>query len=422
MTEIKPIKDINATVIVPGSKSYTQRALIIAALAQGRSFLQNALIAEDTVYVMEALRSLGSEITTTEGSITVNGTGGQIRNPGREIYLGNNGTAMRLLTGLVALGKGTFTLTGSPRLCQRPIQPLLDALTTMGVDCRSKNKGGYPPLVVSANGLRGGTVTLTDIESSQYISSLLICAPFAENDTVIELQGPIPSLPYVDMTAAVMRAFGVEVGKQHDHRYVVESGQQYTGKRYPIEGDCSSASYFFLAAALCQGRVRVQPINPRTLQGDIELLTIMERIGCTVIRGEDWVEVVGGTLASGEYTFDLGAMPDMVPTLAVLAAVRPGRTIITNVSHLRIKESDRLAALTAELNKTGVRATEREDGLVIEGDIPHGAAIATYNDHRIAMSFAVLGLAIPGIRIQDAGCVDKSFPGFWGELKRLYGR
>jgi 3-phosphoshikimate 1-carboxyvinyltransferase len=420
VTEIKPIQGIDATVTVPGSKSYTQRALIIAALAQGRSFLQNPLIAEDTGYVMEALRSLGADIRTRKGDITISGTGGQITNPGREISLGNNGTAMRLLTGLVAVGKGTFTLTGSPRLCQRPIQPLLDALTTMGVAIRSKGKDGCPPVVVSANGLRGGRVTLKDIESSQYISSLLICAPFAEHDTVIELQGPIPSLPYVAMTTAVMRAFGVEVARQTRRRYLVKASQQYTGSSYLIEGDCSSASYFFLAAALCKGRVRVQHINPGTLQGDIELLTIMERIGCTVIRGEDWVEVRGGQLASGEYTFDLGAMPDMVPTLAVLAAVRPGRTTITNVSHLRIKESDRLAALTAELNKIGVRAKEREDGLVIEGDTPHGAAIATYNDHRIAMSFAVLGLAIPGIRIQDTGCVDKSFPGFWGELKRLY--
>ena len=323
MTEIKPIKGINATVRVPGSKSYTQRALIIAALAQGRSFLQNALIAEDTVYLMEALRSLGSDIRNRQGDITISGTGGRIKNPEKEIFVGNNGTAMRLLTGLVALGEGTFTLTGSPRLCQRPIQPLLDALTTMGVDISSKEKDGCPPVVVSANGLRGGTVTLTDIESSQYISSLLICAPYAENDTVIELQGPIPSLPYVAMTAAVMQAFGVEVVRQTHRRYLVKTGQQYTGSSYLIEGDCSSASYFFLAAALCQGRVRVQPINPRTLQGDIELLTIMERIGCSVIRGEDWVEVRGGQLASGEYTFDLGAMPDMVPTLAVLAAVRP---------------------------------------------------------------------------------------------------
>jgi 3-phosphoshikimate 1-carboxyvinyltransferase len=223
------------------------------------------------------------------------------------------------------------------------------------------------------------------------------------------------------VTIDAMKQFGVEVSKKDHHCYVVPSGQRYKGRRCHIEGDCSSASYFFLAAALCKGKVRVRHINPRTLQGDIGILPIMERLGCTVIRGEDWVEVKGGSLASGEYTFDMGAMPDMVPTLAVLAAVRPGRTIITNCSHLRLKESNRLQALATELNKTGVRVEERADGLVIEGDNPRGAEIETYNDHRIAMSFAVLGLAIPGIDIKDESCVDKSFPGFWAELQRLYG-
>jgi 3-phosphoshikimate 1-carboxyvinyltransferase len=420
--EIKPIRGINAAITVPGSKSYTQRALIMASLAEGRSVLQNALIAEDTGYLMEALRSLGSEIAVQEGVITITGTGGHLSNPRGEIYLGNNGTAMRLLTGVIPLGTGTFTLTGSPRLCQRPIKPLLDALIAMGVEARSKGEDGHPPVIIHAHGLQGGNVTLRDIESSQYISALLINAPLAESDTTIELSGNIPSLPYVDMTIEVMKAFGVEVARQTRRRYRVKSGQKYRGSRFRIEGDCSSASYFFLAAALCKGRVRVRDINPQTLQGDIGVLPIMERLGCTVIRGEDWVEVVGGALPIGEYAFDLGTMPDMVPTLAALAAVRPGRTIITNVAHLRAKESNRLEALATELKKIGVRAEERPDGLVIEGDTPHGAEIETYHDHRIAMSFAALGLAVPGIRIQDETCVDKSFPGFWAELQKLYGR
>ena len=420
MKEIKPLQGIDATVSVPGSKSYTQRSLIIAALADGSSCLHNPLIAEDTGYVIEALRSLGAEIRTEDGDITISGTGGHLKNPGKDIYLGNNGTAMRLLTGVVALGRGSFTLTGSPRLCQRPIKPLLDALTSLGVDARSKGNNGYPPVVVHANGLRGGTVMFTDIESSQYVSAMLICAPFAESDTAIELQGTVPSLPYVDMTVDAMKAFGVKVTTEGPVRYVVKSGQHYKGKLYPIEGDCSSASYFFLAAALGKGRVRVQHINPGTLQGDINFLTILERLGCTVIKGKDWIEVVGDQLPPGEFTFDLGNMPDMVPTLAGLGAVRPGRTIIENVPHLRTKESDRLAALAAELRKVGVQAEETDDGLVIEGNTPHGAGIETYNDHRIAMSFAVLGLVIPGIRIQNAGCVDKSFPGFWDELEILY--
>jgi len=418
--EIKPITHLKATVTVPGSKSYTQRALIIAALAEGESVLQNALIAEDTHYMMEALKALGAEIQVTGQEVIVKGTGGLLRNPRDEIYLGNNGTAMRLLTGVVALGRGPVTLTGSPRLCQRPIKPLLDALATMGVDAQTQNTDGCPPLTVNAHGLQGGQVAFADIESSQYVSAMLVCAPYAQNDTVIEIRGHIPSLPYVAMTVDVMEAFGVTVDHEAPSRYGVTSGRYYQARSYSIEGDCSSASYFFLAAALCKGTVRVEHINPRTLQGDIGILPLMEGLGCRVAKGEDWVEVTGDTLVSGEYTFDMGGMPDMVPTLAALAAVRPGRTVITNVFHLRIKESDRLAALTTELKKMGVRAEEREDGLIIAGDSPHGAEIETYNDHRIAMSFACLGLVVPGIRIKDAGCVDKSFPGFWDEFKTLY--
>jgi len=419
MMEIKPIKHLNATVKVPGSKSYTQRALIIGALAKGRSFLRGALLSEDTECLIEALGSLGSEISNKDGDIIINGTSGNITNPGRKVYLGNNGTAMRFLTGLVSLGKGVFTLAGDPRLCERPIKPLLDALKVLGVDARSKNGRGSPPVVVHAKGLRGGRVTLADIDSSQYVSSLLICAPFGEKDTVLELQGHIPSLPYIDMTMEVMKEFGVEVTKESPSRYSVKSAQRYEGKRYRIEGDVSSASYFFLAAALCRGRVRVQNINPRTLQGDIKFLPIMERLGCTVIRKDDWVEVVGGELTLGEYIFDLGDMPDMVPTLSILAAVRPGRTIIKNVSHLRMKESNRLEALVTELKKVGVLAEERDDGLVIDGNRPRGAEIETYGDHRIAMSFAMLGLATPGIRIKERDCVNKSFPGFWEGLKKM---
>jgi 3-phosphoshikimate 1-carboxyvinyltransferase len=418
--EIKPITGIKASVSAPGSKSYTQRALIVAALAQGDSILHNALLSEDTAYLTDALKAMGAEIATQGTDMIVKGTAGNLKDPGQAIYLGNNGTAMRLLTGIAALGTGTITLTGSSRLCERPIKPLITALQTIGVDAEEYGANGLPPVVVRARRPRGGTVTLADIESSQYISSLLLCAPFADNDTVIELAGEIPSLPYVAMTVAVMEAFGVTVEHDRPEHYVVKSGQQYYALNYEIEGDYSSASYFFLAAAVTRGKVRVQRLNPETLQGDRGFLPLLELLGCQVTTGKDWVEVEGGELASGDYTFNLGAMPDMVPTLAALAAVRPGRTVISHVLHLRAKESNRLEALVTELKKVGVGAEETVDGLWIEGGVPHGAVIETYHDHRIAMSFAVLGLAVSGIKIQDAGCVAKSFPAFWDELERLY--
>ncbi len=420
--EIRPVHHLDATVEVPGSKSYTQRALIIAALAEGRSTISRVLLSEDTRYLMEALRVLGIEILTSGNDVVIQGTGGKIRNPGQAIYLGNNGTALRFLTTMVSLGKGEFLLEGSSRLRERPLKPLLDALKTLGVPSHSRDNKGYPPVRIDAQGLRGGSVAFTDVESSQYISSLLIGAPYAAEDIEITLQGSTVSEPYIEMTLHIMERFGAEIERGDKNRFKVKSGRNYAGQEYIVEGDASSASYFFLAAALCRGRVRVMNINPESLQGDIKFLNIMEGVGCSIVRGDSWVDVIGGPLHGGDVVFDMGNMPDMVPTLAVLAAFRQGRTSITNVSHLRLKESDRIAALVNELHRIGVNAKERDDGLVIEGGKPHGAEIETYNDHRIAMSFAIAGLAIPKMKIQDKLCVGKSFPGFWDELQKLYGR
>jgi len=419
--EIRPVHHLDATVEVPGSKSYTQRALIIAALAEGRSTISRVLLSEDTRYLMEALRVLGIEILTSGNDVVIQGTGGKIRNPGQAIYLGNNGTALRFLTTMVSLGKGEFLLEGSSRLRERPLKPLLDALKTLGVPSHSRDNKGYPPVRIDAQGLRGGSVAFTDVESSQYISSLLIGAPYAAEDIEITLQGSTVSEPYIEMTLHIMERFGAEIERGDKNRFKVKSGRNYAGQEYIVEGDASSASYFFLAAALCRGRVRVMNINPESLQGDIKFLNIMEGVGCSIVRGDSWVDVIGGPLHGGDVVFDMGNMPDMVPTLAVLAAFRQGRTSITNVSHLRLKESDRIAALVNELHRIGVNAKERDDGLVIEGGKPHGAEIETYNDHRIAMSFAIAGLAVPKMKIQDKLCVGKSFPGFWDELKKLYG-
>lgn len=419
--EIKPLPHpLEATVIMPGSKSHTQRALILAAIAAGESILKNPLVSEDTAYLISALKSLGTDIRSRDGDLYIAGVGGHLADPGKELFLGNNGTAMRILTGLVAIGPGTFTLTGGERLRERPLEPLLEALRKLGVDVRGRDREGYPPVLVRTSGLRGGKVILRDIESSQYISALLVSAPYAASDTHIELAGRVPSLPYVNMTIAAMKEFGVEVQTTTLCHYRVKGNQCYRGVSCRIEGDVSSASYFFLAAALCPGKIGIENVNPRSLQGDIGFLSLLEDSGCFVNRKGNGVELTGRPQPGGDLVFDLKDMPDMVPTLAILSALRTGRTVIADVAHLRLKESDRLAAVATELRKTGIQVEERQDSLIITGGQPRGAEIETYNDHRIAMSFAIMGLAVPGMRIKNPACVDKSFPGFWKELDKLY--
>jgi 3-phosphoshikimate 1-carboxyvinyltransferase len=418
--EIRPQKRVKAEVLVPGSKSYTQRALVIASLAEGNSILRNTLVSEDTQYLVEALRLLGAGIVASDRDLIVTGTGGRIRAPEREISLGNNGTAMRFLVGVAALGSGDITLTGDPRLCERPVRPLLEGIGSLGVSSTCRVSEGLPPVTIHGGPLHGGQVVFQDIESSQYVSSILIAAPYAAGDVEIEIRGSVVSRPYVEMTQAVMKFFGIAVEKRDENHFSVKGGQRYRACRYLVEGDLSSASYFFLAAAICGGTVRVANTNFWTHQGDVRLLRTLKELGCTIAATDQWIEVSGGKLTGGDFTVSMEDIPDMVPTLAVLAAFRPGRTVIRNVAHLRIKESNRLEALVREIAKTGIRAEELEDGIAITGGTPRGAEIETYNDHRIAMSFAVMGLAVPGMRIRNPGCVRKSFPGFWDEFNKLY--
>lgn len=419
MIEISPMGHLHAVVRVPGSKSYTQRALTAAALASGTSRLKKALLSEDTRHLMTALKTLGAEIRVEDDDLIVRGTGGRIDAAERELFVGHNGTALRFLMVLASLGTGGYTVTGEPRLRERPLQPLLKALESLGVVLYTKDGRGYPPVRIAASGLGGGQVFFRDAESSQYASALLLGAPCAKGDVHIRLEGRTVSQPYIDMTVEVMRAFGAIVKTEEGRYYHVPGKQRYQGREYTVDGDASSASYFFLAAALCGGTVTVMNMNPQSCQGDLKLLDLLEKIGCTVRRGDAWINVTGQALHEGEFYFDMGAMPDMAPTLAVLAAFRPGRTVIGNCAHLRIKESDRIVALVTELKRIGVAARETPDGLIIDGGRPRGAQIETYNDHRIAMSFAVAGLAVPGMRIADEQCVGKSFPGFWETLGRL---
>lgn len=417
--EIHPIQNLDAAVAVPGSKSYTQRALVTASLAAGRSILRNVLLSEDTARFIDALRALGVNITVADGNIDIEGVGGILAAPAKSIYLGNNGTAMRFLVSVASLARGGVMLSGDERLCERPIRPLMTYLSTLGVSYKYLNQEGFPPVEIRASGLKGGLLKIKNTESSQYISSLLLAAPYADEAITLSLEGEIVSRPYIDLTLQVMGDFGVDVAESEPGVYTIPAGLGYRGRDYTIEGDASSASYFFLAAMLCRGVVRVHNMNPRSRQGDLKMLNLLEDWGGEILRGDNWIEVRGRKLIKGNLAVDMGDMPDMVPTVAVLAAFREGITEISRVAHLRIKESNRLAALVTELGRLGIAAREEEDRLIITGGRPHGAAIKTYNDHRIAMSFAVAGLVVPGITIENPRCVDKSFPEFWQIFDQL---
>lgn len=419
MKRITPINEINAVVSVPGSKSYTQRALITASLASGRSVLRNALISEDTDYLMEALSSLGAGIAVHGNDIEVEGTGGRVVAPSSALYLGNNGTGLRFLVGMVSMGHGTFVLDGSPRMRQRPIQPLVDALNRIGVEAFCVDGTGCPPVQVEAAGLPGGETRLDTALSSQYVSSLLLAAPYAEKDIEIGASTLIPSWPYVELTLDVMAQFGIAVEDFDKKRFRVRAPQTYQAKEYVIEGDVSSATYFMAAAAIIGRSVRVSNINGNSLQGDLRFLEILDTMGCGVSASEEGVEITGPLSNHEDLAFDLNDAPDMVPALAVVSAFRRGKTTLQNILHLRVKESDRVSALTNELQKIGARAEKTADGMVIHGIATHGAEIECYNDHRIAMSFAIAGLAIEGITIKDPDCVKKSFPDFWEKLDAL---
>ena len=418
MIEIAPLSHCDGMVTIPGSKSYTHRALILSSLADGESVLVNALRCEDTERTVEALIEFGVPVSWESDLIRVLGRGGKFEASDDRIDVGNSGASMRFLTALAALKKGMTLLDGSERMRKRPIGELLSGLGELGVKAYSKKGDGCPPVVVESQGLKGGTARIKGEESSQFLSGLLMVAPYARRDVNIEVTGSLASKPYVDITQDVMSAFGAEIKNQEYRSFFIKAGQRYLPQTYRIEGDASNASYFFSAAAVCRGRVRVENINPVTIQGDIGFLEILERMGCRVTRGSDWIEVLGGELHGVK--MDMNEMPDLVPTLAVTAAFAQGKTVIQNIRHLRFKESDRLHALAVELSKMGIRIKEEEDRLEMEGGKPHGAEIETYDDHRMAMSFAVAGLAIPGVKIRGERCVDKSFPQFWEVLQRLY--
>jgi len=410
-----------AVVHVPGSKSLTNRALIVAALAEGPSVLVGALDSEDTQVMVEALRALQIAVEHDPASckIAIDGCGGNI--PARSVWLqaANSGTSLRFLTALLATGHGTFHLDGSPRMRQRPVSDLLQALNGLGCRARSDHGTGCPPVTVEAGGLNGGQASIKGDVSSQFLSGLLMALPNAQAPTTIEVSGVLASEPYVAMTLAVMEAFGVAVANQGFRRFEVRPAR-YRGRTYAIEPDASAASYFFALAAITGGEITVLGLGTTSIQGDMAFVDVLEQMGCSVVREPTSTTVKGRALCAIDA--DMNAISDTVMTLAAVALFARGTTRIRNVSHIRHKESDRIAALAAELRKLGARVDEQADGLVIDPPAPealHGARIATYDDHRMAMSFALAGLRVPGVTILDPGCVAKTYPGFWDELKRL---
>ena len=450
--EILPLTHpVNAIVDVPGSKSITNRALILAALATGTSRLRGALEADDTRVMLESLQTLGIAATrenwyqkpalsnaknadntvreagynsaqTETATITVVGQDGRIPNTGADLFVGNSGTSIRFLTALCALGRGTYTLDGVARMRERPQADLLDALQTLGVNATSVENTGCPPLrVESEHGLQGGTVRLRAEASSQFLTALLMAAPYAAGDVRIEILGTYRPL-YVEITRRMMAQWGVQVDVEKN-RFHIAHGQQYTAQEaYDIEPDASSASYFFAAAAVTGGKVTVRGLKADALQGDVLFATeVLAEMGCEVQEEAEGLTVIAppdGKLRGVDR--DMSLISDTALTLAAIAPFADSPTTIRNIAHTRLQECDRIAAVCAELRRMGVQVDERPDGYTIHpAPTIRPAVTQTYHDHRVAMSFALVGLRTSGIVIDNPACVAKTFPGYWQALERL---
>lgn len=416
---------VHGTISLPGSKSITNRALALAALSEGTTTLTGALFAEDTQRMRDCLQALGFRLDADEAAqtITVEGQGGRIPATEASLFVGNSGTTARFISPLAALGHGNFVIDGVERMRQRPIGDLASALMGLGVAVECPT--GCPPLTIHASGLHGGTTTVRADASSQFLSGLLLAAPFAEGDeTVIQIEGPILSEPYITMTVKMLAQFGVMgVRVSPDKRtYRISSRQKRdvpSPATYAIEPDASAASYFFAAAALTGGWVRIAGLGPHSLQGDTRFVDVLEQMGCEVVMASGAIDVHGPEQLKG-VKIDMNAISDTVMTLAAIAPFADSPTVIENVGHIRHKETDRLSAVATELARLGVQVEERADGLTIyPAQSLNPATIQTYDDHRMAMAFAITGLRSPGIVIDNPACVAKTFPAFFARLEEL---
>ncbi len=417
--EIEPSGPVEGSVRPPGSKSITNRALVCAALAQGESTLSGCLDSEDTRLMAEALRQLGIPIGTgpQPDVLRVHGQGGRLKPGNHDLFVGNSGTTVRFLTAFAPLGAGTIRLDGVPRMRARPISPLLEALKQLGADARDEAGTGCPPVSVRAEGLPGGTARVGGDISSQYLSGLLMAAPYAQSEVRIHVEGELVSQSYVEMTLAVMRSFGVQVARPDLLSFEIPSGQRYSAIPYEVEPDASAASYFFAAAAITGGNTRVEGLGRESLQGDVAFAGLLEQMGCEVHYSGTDINVVGRPLRGIDV--DMNDISDTVQTMAAVALFAEGATRIRGVEHIRHKESNRIEDLARELRKLGASVEEYPDGLAITPGPLHAATLDTYDDHRMAMSLALAGLRVPGVKVRDPACVAKTYPRFFEDLATI---
>ena len=419
--EIAPVGPLNCEVRPPGSKSITNRALVCAALADGNSLLTGVLESEDTEVMIDSLQKLGVNLQVDWGSnsIEVAGCGGAIPAQSANLFIANSGTSVRFLTSMVALGRGRFRLDGIERMRERPIGDLLTALQQLGIDATSEAGTGCPPVVVNATGMSDGKIDVRGDISSQYLSGLLMAAGSSKSQIKIEVDGVLVSKPYVRMTLAVMKSFGHETTVSGDLAgFDNQGGQGYVPAKYAIEPDASAASYFWGAAAITGGRVKVDGLSRDALQGDVRFCECLEQMGCQIEYQEDSITVVGTADLKG-IDVDMNDISDTVQTLSAVALFAKGPTRVRGVAHNRHKETDRIADLARELRKLGAVVTEHPDGLEINPGELRGCAIETYNDHRMAMSMAIVGLRLSSVEILNPGCTAKTYPRFFEDLAGL---
>jgi 3-phosphoshikimate 1-carboxyvinyltransferase len=417
LLEVAPRGPLDAKIRVPGSRSETNRALPAAALARGRSRLVGAGESDDTEAMRGCLRALGVSIEADPDGWPGEGRGGRLHAPAGPLDARSSGTTARFMTALATLADGPVVVDGAPYMRRRPIAPLCEALAQLGAGSRILGDAGCPPVELSGGGLPGGRAQIDARDSSQFVSGILLASPAAAGDVELVFEGGVlASRAFVELTVDVMRAFGarVELGESGAH---VRAGHAYEARTYRIEPDAQSAVYGFAAAAIAGGRVRVEGIPARSSQTDLAVLEVLEAMGCRVERLPDAVEVSRAPEAELRgVDVDMNHIPDAALAIAVVALFAEGRTRLRNIAHIRIKETDRMAALETEIRRIGGEARAGRDDLVVAPGVLHGADVETYDDHRMAMSFALAGLRVPGIRIRDPGCVAKTWPGFFETL------